>query len=169
VSYDFTMLRCVDASKEGHDPRFRLNNTAMSLICKLLDQKDVLDWEDAGPLTFGGWEDEEDGTGSAFRHAERRVRIEARSGERLKVPAVKFESTTGWEVLPLEAARIADALRDTSAEAAAAAVAIHQGEAKAKGLGTDRGDLPVEELVYTARAFAAFNVLSSRYGGYRVG
>jgi len=145
-SYDFTIVRCGDAREDGHDPRFRLSNTAMSLICRLLEQQDVLDWEDAGPLTLG-----------------------ALSGERLKVPAVKFESNNAWEVFPLETTRIAVALRDTSPEAAEAAVAQDHEEAKAKGVSADWGDPPVEDLVGTAQAFADFNALSSRYGGYRVG
>jgi hypothetical protein len=171
VSYDFAMLRCADARQDGHDPRFRLNNAAMSLIRNLLEQQDVLDWQDDGPLTFGGWADEDEATSAAFMqwHAEQRVRVEAQSGERLTVPAVKFESNNGWEVFPLEATRIADALRDTSVEASEAAVAQDHEEAKAKGVDTDWGDTPVEEVIRTAKAFAEFNALSSRYGGYRVG
>jgi hypothetical protein len=171
VSYDFTMLQRADAHQDGHDPRFRLNDTAMSLICKLLEQRDVLDWDTGPAPAFGYWEDKEEATGAALMqwHPEQRVSVEAQRRERLKVPAVKFVSNNGWEIFPLEAVRIADALRDTSAEAAEAAVAQDREEANAKGVNVDWSDTPIEDLVGMAQAFADFNALSFRYGGYRVG
>ena len=175
MSYDFTMLRRSEARQDGHDPRFRMNNTAMSLIRQLLDQQGVLDWDESGPLrrpapASGDWQNEEEAYDAAFTlwHAEQRARVQAKGVDELKIPAVKFQSNDGWEVFAPEATRIADALREPTKEAARTAIERDDEESKEEGVTTAWGEKPVEDLLRIAQAFADFNGLSSRYGGYRV-
>jgi hypothetical protein len=175
VSYDFTMLRRAEARREGADPRWRMNNTAMGLILALLDQRGILDWEEPGPSqprapVSCDWEDENQAIDAALTrwHAEQRGRVERADVESLKVPSVKFQSNASWEVFPAEAARIAQALRETTEQEARAAIARDEQELGAEGISTDWGETPVEDVLQVATEFADFCERAARHGGFRV-
>ncbi len=49
MGYDFTMRRRAEARADGVEPRWGMNGTAMAVVCQLLDQQAVLDWDKEGP------------------------------------------------------------------------------------------------------------------------
>jgi hypothetical protein len=145
-----------DATADGVEPRWRINGTSMALIWQLLSQAGVLDEDERGPFdrpgpTTDDGEDQDRLLTERFTRwqAEQRGRVEAADPATLRIPAVKFESNSDWEVFPAEAARINATLASVTDEQAAAAVAAEMEADATEGVSTAWGETPEHDLRYS--------------------
>jgi hypothetical protein len=159
MAYDFETL-------EGQRT-MRLNVMGMSLILRLLDRHDVVDWDDADVPEdpdiedLEAWRREWDAR-QAVWHAARQA-----AGRR-RVPAAKFRTNGDWLVFPAECRLIADTLRNSTPADAAAVTDDYDSVPRHPNLTINWGDDRVRDLIESARLTADYAEAAAGLGGFRV-
>ena len=163
MGYDF---ETIEGQRE-----LSFNVTGMSLILRLLHQRDVLDWDD-GDLPADPELDDDDDHDEWMRAWDANQaawEAERRAAERWRIPAAKFRSNGDWLVFPAECRLIADALRAaTPADAAAVTDDYDTNAASHPRITIDWGEDRVRDLLEAARDLADYAEAAAGLGGFRV-